>query len=423
MTESDKMKEMLETLDKLCRFKSVAELTGDPTAPYGKQVNEALKFALSTCESFGMRVKNCNNQLGWAEIGEGAEIVGIPVHLDVVPAGDGWKTDPYSATVIDGTIYGRGVCDDKGPAVACIYAMRDILESKTPLKRRVRLIFGQTEENGDWTDMEYYREHEEIPAFGFTPDGDFPAIYGEKGILTLKLSMPIEKSGLLSASGGNAPNMVADFAEAKFAKGVGFSVVGKSAHGSTPELGENAISRLFALSELSDCPFARFYNEKIGTHLHGEAIGADFSDEKSGRLIFNVGLLGSDAESVFIVVNLRTPVDFDYPEIEAAISRECAPCGVTVEHLSWQAPIYLDKDGEPVKTLVNVYRECTGDDSCAKVIGGGTYARAMDNIVAFGPMFPELEPTEHQPNECYLAEKFMQLREIYRKAIEQLANL
>lgn len=417
------MKEMLETLDKLCRFKSVAELTGDPTAPYGKQVNEALKFALSACEGFGMRVKNCNNQLGWAEIGEGSEIVGIPAHLDVVPAGDGWKTEPYSATVIDGMIYGRGVCDDKGPAVACIYAMRDILKSKIPLKRRVRLIFGQTEENGDWTDMDYYRGHEEIPAFGFTPDGDFPAIYGEKGILTLKLSMPLEKSGLLSASGGNAPNMVADFAKAKSSNGKAFSAVGKSAHGSTPELGENAISCLFSVPELSDCPFARFYNEKIGMNIHGEAIGAGFSDEKSGCLIFNVGLLGSDAENVFIIVNLRTPVDFDYPEIEAAILHECAPYGVTVERLSWQAPIYLDKDGEPVKTLVRVYRECTGDDSGAKVIGGGTYARAMDSIVAFGPMFPELEPTEHQPNECYPVEKFALLREIYRKAIEQLANL
>lgn len=417
------MKEMLETLDKLCRFKSVAELTGDPTAPYGKQVNEALKFALSACEGFGMRVKNCNNQLGWAEIGEGSEIVGIPAHLDVVPAGDGWKTEPYSATVIDGMIYGRGVCDDKGPAVACIYAMRDILKSKIPLKRRVRLIFGQTEENGDWTDMDYYRGHEEIPAFGFTPDGDFPAIYGEKGILTLKLSMPLEKSGLLSASGGNAPNMVADFAKAKSSNGKAFSAVGKSAHGSTPELGENAISCLFSVPELSDCPFARFYNEKIGMNIHGEAIGAGFSDEKSGCLIFNVGLLGSDAENVFIIVNLRTPVDFDYPEIEAAILHECAPYGVTVERLSWQAPIYLGKDGEPVKTLVRVYRECTGDDSGAKVIGGGTYARAMDSIVAFGPMFPELEPTEHQPNECYPVEKFALLREIYRKAIEQLANL
>ena len=119
--------------------------------------------------------KTCENRIGWAEIGEGEQLIGILAHLDVVPAGNDWDYPPYDLTIEDGQMYGRGVVDDKGPAFCAVMAMKELLDSGVPLKKRVRIIFGCQEEAGDWLDMQYYREHEELPSYGFTPDADFPA--------------------------------------------------------------------------------------------------------------------------------------------------------------------------------------------------------------------------------------------------------
>lgn len=160
------MNEMLQTLNKLCSFKSVTQRTDDPTFPYGEEANKALKFMLDTCKGFGFRTVNLDNQLGYAEIGEGDELFGILAHLDVVPVGSGWDHEPFAATVADdGYIYGRGVVDDKGPAVASVYAMKDVLESGRKFNKRIRIIFGQTEEKGPWSDMEYYKACMTIKSF------------------------------------------------------------------------------------------------------------------------------------------------------------------------------------------------------------------------------------------------------------------
>lgn len=111
---------------------------------------------LSLCRSFGFRTKNADYRYGYAEIGEGEELIGILAHLDTVPAGEGWNYPPFAGTLADGQLYGRGVEDDKGPAIACVYAMRDLLESGVPLRKRIRLILGQDEETGDWCDISEY---------------------------------------------------------------------------------------------------------------------------------------------------------------------------------------------------------------------------------------------------------------------------
>ena len=186
---------MIDALRKLIAIPSITDATAEEGKPFGKNVNDALVYMLNFCQDLGFRTKNCGNYLGFAEIGQGEELMGILCHLDVVPTGEGWQHDPFGGEVVDGRIYGRGAMDDKGPAMAAVYAMKDILDSGRKLNKRVRIIFGCQEETGDWVDMEYYKEHEEIPSFGFTPDADFPAIYGEKGILMVRLSMEASKSG------------------------------------------------------------------------------------------------------------------------------------------------------------------------------------------------------------------------------------
>ena len=56
----------------------------------------------------------------------------------------------------DGKIYGRGTADDKGPAIAALYAMRAVKELGIPVKKNVRLILGTDEECGSSDIRHYY---------------------------------------------------------------------------------------------------------------------------------------------------------------------------------------------------------------------------------------------------------------------------
>ncbi len=416
------MNEMLKTLNELCSFKSVAVYTDNKEYPYGEEVNKALKYMLDLCSGFGFRTKNLDNQIGYAEIGEGEDIFGILCHLDVVPVGGGWDYEPFAATLSGDRIYGRGVIDDKGPCVASVYAMKDILDSGKKLNKRVRLIFGQTEENGDWDDMEYYREVEDLPTLGITPDGDFPAIYGEKGIFRCIMSIPKEKAGIIEISGGQVVNMVPDEARAKVeidGRVVEFFEEGKAAHGSLPHMGENAISKLMkAIGEKTDnCFLANFYNEHIGFDINGKHINLGLEDKESGKLTLNVGKIETGQDTVDIYIDVRYPVTFSLIDISKRLDEVVEPLGFTTFLENHQLPVYMDKESDFITKLIEVYREHTGRDDEPSVIGGGTYARAMDNIVAFGPMIPGRELTEHQKNEYMLAEDFYLLRDIYRDVI------
>ncbi len=418
---------MLESLDALCRFASVSQPSDNPEAPYGEEVHKALLHVLHLCESLGFRVKNCDNRIGYAEIGEGEELVGILAHLDVVPAGGGWDTEPYAATLKDNKLYGRGVSDDKGPAIASIYAMKDALDSGRRFKRRVRIIFGQTEESGEWTDMEYYRATEELPVMGFTPDGDFPAIYGEKGIAAFTLSMDRNTAGFLDVRAGMAANMVPEEARASImgadGKPVVFTAQGKSAHGSMPEDGDNAISHLMEQMEKSGlpCKFARFYQSCIGFDYTGKKAGIGFHDKESGSLTLNAGMLALTENTCDLTIDVRYPVTIPLEQVTKALKQRVEPFGISVHMLEQIDPVYMAKDGELITALMQVYRQVTGDTSEPTVVGGGTYARAMENIVAFGPMLPGREMTEHQRNESLLLEDFLLLRTIYRETIQALA--
>lgn len=422
--------EMMCRLGELLAIESVAKLGGPETAPYGAGPAAALDYMLKLCDSLGFRTKNCENQLGWAEIGEGDEMVGILCHLDVVPAGEGWDYEPYAMTLVGDRAYGRGVTDDKGPAMCCVYAMKDLLDSGVSLKRRIRIIFGLSEETGDWEDMAWYREHEELPVFGITPDADFPAIYGEKGILSMDLAMPLVKSGLLSAAGGTAVNVVPPRCSVTYADASGNPVTirteGKPAHGSTPEDGKNAISaameQLAAVSGLNSS-FVEFYQKYIGWDYNGVKMGCGLEDDKSGKLTLNAGVLAVKGEDLVLSLNIRNPVTFTKEDVLTPISAAAAEYGMTVTLTEENHPIYMDKNGPVITALLQVYREGTGDqENQPTVIGGGTYARAMDNIVAFGPMLPGRELTEHMNNEYALVEDLYLCREIYRKALEKLAG-
>lgn len=412
------MNEMIEALQKLVSFQSIAKDEG-PEYPYGKEVCGAKEYVLELAKSFGMRAEDVPGKYAYIEIGEGPRLIGILSHLDVVPAGDGWTQDPFGGEIVDGKIYGRGTTDDKGPTIAVLYAMK-ALKEKTTLPARIRLILGQTEENGEWRDIEAYTDAEEIPECGFTPDGDFPAIQNELGAMVFQVQMP--QSGFLQGEGGTAPNMVPARARVKTEFGT-YEASGKACHGCAPWLGLNGISELMEKVHQAEPEnrFAQMYADLIGKTIYGEKLGIAAEDE-SGKLTLNVGLLEVRDETATLMVDIRYPAKKNPDEISGSLVRQFSSYGASCECVYHVRPLYTPSDSPVLGALLSAYREVTGDDSRPISIGGGTYAKAMPNMVAFGPNFPGHENREHMEDEYILVEDFLKLEEIYERALAYLLD-
>ena len=453
--------DIIKSTQEIIQIKSVEEkaLAG---MPFGEGPYKALEYALELSESMGYKTKRFEGYAGHADLGQGEESVGVLVHVDVVPEGTNWTYDPYGGEIHNGKIYGRGAIDDKGPAIAVLYAMKALKESGVDLSRKIRIIFGTNEETG-WGCMDHYFANEQAPTMAFTPDADFPVIYGEKGIIVFDLvydlnNLKDEKIKLISLNGGNAPNMVPDYAEAILeVKNLGKTesdlnnfiqinnypisleiedekvkivAKGKSAHGSTPEKGENAIGYLMKFLEEAfeeDVDFNRFfslYNKKIGLNHHGENIGCGFSDDISGKLNFNPGMIKIQNGKIVVTVNVRYPIKSSSEEVYNGIRDSIKGTGLElIQDESDMLPLYVPKDNFLVEKLMEVYREQTGDfDSEPITIGGGTYARAMENAVAFGPGFPGQEDVAHQKDEYIEIDHLMKITKIYAKALYELSK-
>lgn len=412
------MNEMIEALQKLVSFQSIAKEEG-PEYPYGKEVCGAKEYVLELAKSFGMRAEDVPGKYAYIEIGEGPRLIGILSHLDVVPAGDGWTQDPFGGEIVDGRIYGRGTTDDKGPTIAVLYAMK-ALKEKTTLSARIRLILGQTEENGEWRDIEAYTDAEEIPECGFTPDGDFPAIQNELGAMVFQVQMP--QSGFLQGEGGTAPNMVPARARVKTEFGT-YEASGKACHGCAPWLGLNGISELMEKVHQAEPEnrFAQMYADLIGKTIYGEKLGIAAEDE-SGKLTLNVGLFEVRDETATLMVDIRYPAKKNPDEISGSLVRQFSSYGASCECVYHVRPLYTPSDSPVLGALLSAYREVTGDDSRPISIGGGTYAKAMPNMVAFGPNFPGHENREHMEDEYILVEDFLKLEEIYERALAYLLD-
>ena len=414
----------------LCDQIKIPSVMGEPetNAPYGEGPAKALNLFLEQGKKLGFKTVNVDNHAGYVEIGSGDEMIAALCHVDVVPAGAGWERDPYTPVVEDGKIFGRGTGDDKGPAIAILYALKALQDDPafSPSKR-IRLIVGTNEENGSEC-MVYYREHEEIPVSGFTADASFPAVYAEKGIARLKLTWT--RSGnekLLAAEGGEAVNMVPGSCLIKFKNSDGEiiekEVMGVTAHASRPSLGDNAISKaVLELAEISpEDPFIDFYQNYIGFETDGSKLGLAFTDE-SGDTTVNAGLLKIDEETAQLNLDIRYPVTMEFDKILRDLQNKFAPEGIEIELADAQAPLNLGKDSHLISTLMQIYSDNTGLDAEAVAMGGGTYARSIPNICAFGMQFPGDPDLAHQINEYIEIDKALAAAAIYRDSLRMLAQ-
>lgn len=457
--EFDKRKdEFLADLFDLLRINSERDDSqADAQHPFGPGPVRALDKFLEIAQRDGYPTKNVDNYAGHFEFGEGDEVLGIFGHLDVVPAGSGWNTDPYEPQIIDGKLFARGSSDDKGPTMACYYGLKIIKELGLPTSKKVRFIVGTDEESG-WADMDYYFEHVGLPLpdFGFSPDAEFPIINGEKGNITAYLHFAGENSGaakLHSFTGGLRENMVpesataiisgdladldsklADFTAAYGLKAdaetlengqVQVTVIGKSAHGSTPEEGVNGATYLAKfLSQFAFDGAAKAYLDLAGQVLledhDAQKLGVAIYDEQMGALSMNAGVFKFDETSSdnTIALNFRYPKNTNPETIKAGLEK----LGVEAVSLSahGHTPHYCPIDDPMVATLLSVYEKHTGLKGHEQVIGGGTFGRLLKRGVAYGAMFPGDVNTMHQANEFIEVEQLYRAAAIYAEAIYEL---
>ena len=441
--------EMMETVQKWVRIPSVK---GDaaPGAPFGVEARKALDTAMADCEKFGLKTQIFDGYAGHADLGEGntRDAIAILAHLDVVPVGDGWTKEPFGGERADGKIFGRGTSDDKGPAVAALYAMRAVKEAGVPLRRKVRLILGCDEECGS-SDMAYYKKVTEMPRSGFSPDADYPVINIEKGGSHVRFVGDLCPEGLqvLSMQVGERANVIPGFASAlvegdedlavkaeEAGKKLGFPVkatvgngaviletTGLTGHAAFPSHGKNAIGQMLlifkelgvqgALLELAD---------GVGMTYNGENLGIAMRDDVSGELTGSLDIIRIENGKVEAIMDVRYPVLFHPGRMYELLNQRLQY--LKAEDDGTRPPHFVSDQTELVQELLEAYHEVTGGEKRTIAIGGGTYAQSMEEGVAFGALFPGEVEMAHQADEYITEESLFQNARIFARAIIRLAG-
>lgn len=352
--------EMIDTIIEMVKIDSV-EAQAEPDAPFGRGVKTALDAALSLAEQMGFQTVNVDNYMGYASYGgePGEGYVCAVGHLDVVPTGTGWKHPPFSGYVKDGTIYSRGVLDNKGPIFSCLYALYALKELGVTLKHPVRIIFGCDEETG-FEDLKYYLSKEEPPVMGFTPDCKYPVVYAERG------------------------------------------------------------RALVEIRPKSQEDFYRLMNDYVlNAKNNGERFHIDFKDEEFGQLeVRNFKILPEAVPALQFAVSY--PAGCTAAQIMENIKKELPY--MEAKLAGNMDPVRFEKDCRLVHTLKYTYERVTGMDGTPVTTTGGTYAKLMPNIVPFGPSFPGQKGIGHQPDEWMKIDDIITNAKIYALSLYLLAR-
>lgn len=452
--------EMIDDICTLCRINSErsAYQEGDP---FGEGCSRALAQALKMAEKYGFSIRNYDNYVGTADLNNGAHQLDILAHLDVVPAGEGWTvTKPYEPVIKDGKLYGRGTADDKGPAVAALYAMRAVKELEIPVTKNVRLILGTDEECGS-SDIEHYYMIENEAPMTFSPDSSFPVINIEKGRfpghVTASFEMSAEKARILSIEAGVKVNVVPGKAHAavsgltqevvqatadKVTKetGVQFEIltdedsiaitaIGEGAHASTPAEGKNAITALLVLLDylpLAYCAQTRLIHSLTEcfpwNDTEGRALGVAMQTENSGDLTLALTMLTMTETRMDAYFDCRFPVGGNEENVIKPVKTRLEASGMKLESSTLHEPHVVDGNSEFVQTLLNAYELYTGNKGECNYTGGGTYVHDLENGVAFGASMPGVDNRMHGADEFANISDLVTSAKIFAQAIADLCR-
>lgn len=448
--------DFLKDLKSLVDIKSVRE-AALPGKPFGEGPARALEEAIKISASHGFDAVNFENYAGEITYGESPELM-LLAHLDVVDEGDFWTYEPYNMKIADGKAYGRGTTDDKGAMLCCLYAMKAARELFGEPKKGVRLVMGCGEETGS-EDMDYYFSKREKLPYTLSPDADYPLINLEKGRFAPKFTKTVNGDGdkaVASFSGGTTGNIVPCKASALLKgitadeisqsiktvsekTGVEFSAseengllrvsaLGVSAHAAHPVNGNNAQTALISLINtlpLSDNESARTFRalEKLFPHgeTDGNAIGVKMSDETSGELTLNFGVLHLENGTFTGSLDLRCPLCANEENVKTVIARAFSENGISFEGDPGMIPVhYVPEDAPVIKTALRVFEEYTGLKGECLAIGGGTYVHDIEGGVAFGIEFHGTDYRIHGADEFAVIDELLLTAKMYAAIIYEL---
>ena len=425
--------ETLKDIQKIVKIKTVKEESTNG-APFGLGLKKGLEETLKIAKDLGFKTVNLDNYIGYAEFGEGEEYIGVLGHIDVVPEGEHskWSVPPFSGEIVGKNMISRGALDNKGPIISALHSMKALKECVPTFNHRVRIIFGTNEESGD-EDIKYYLSKEKAPKYAFTPDGQFPVVFSEKGIYTFsfKDSFLKEKTSILDVVGGTRSNVVPEEAKALLKKDLSEKIIkelekfkdtpckfevlekesylevickGIPAHASSPQRGVNPITWLFRFlnrvipEEDSLKRFVNFMDKVVGIETDGSGLNIETKNEETGDLTLSCGIVKIIEEknsSIYVKFNIRYPVTTNEKKLDTILDKIGRENNVEFVKENHNAPLYFPKEHPLVEKLQKVFKDVTDRDDKPVALGGGTYAKLMPNTVAFGPNFKEFRGNPH----------------------------
>ncbi|MGM0126012.1 hypothetical protein IGI37_003413 [Enterococcus sp. AZ194] len=409
----------------LAQVMQIRSVKGQPTeqAPFGEGPRAALVKVLELSESYGFETKIVNDAVGYAQWGQDEEYIGVIGHLDVVSEGDGWKFPPFSLSQDDGRFYGRGILDNKGPIMACLFGLKLLKELNVPVNKTIRILFGTDEESGS-ADIPLYLSEEKPPQFGFTPDCKYPVVYGERGVVGYEIVTGFssaELAGLSEFIGDQARDHVPDKLEVQL-NGQKLEAIGKRAPSNAPELGKNAITLLAekvnraGVATGSLASYFEWLENSLSEKHYGEGLGIDFEDADSGKLIVTPYALNKKEHSLVLSLTVRYPVSVTEEQVTKELEGHLPTDSELLITRRMKGTTFPKNDSN-VQKLAVVYECLTKMDGTPVTTTGATYARFLPNIVAFGPSFPGQKGIAHNKDE-YMDEKDLLLNmEIYMQAM------
>ena len=366
----NRLKEVQPMLfDGLRRMVAIPSIRGkeEPDAPFGRGPKQALEEVLKIATELGFQTKNIDDKIGYAEYGENradGAYYGIFGHVDVMPLGEGWNSPPLSLTLREGKLFGRGTLDNKGPILSNLYALYVLKENGVTFDRPVRIVFGTNEETG-FGCVKHYLTKEIPPTFGWTPDCKWPVVYGERGRLKVRVSVP-----------------------------------------------ESRVADLYD-----------FANRKLlHTNHRGEELGIAYQDEDFGMMQLRGETFGIEENQHYVEWTMCYPASCTKSDLLNQITAQL-PEKATLEVISHWAPVLYDKSSKYVQALQQVYTDVTKSDSIPVTTTGGTYAKIIPNIIAYGPSFPGQRDIAHLPNEWIGVKDLETDTIIYGLALLALSNM